>query len=112
MAIEFDVADLIARRGVNDSQRAAAIAHINTAGGSIVTHVIRIVRKFYRFDTVERRSIEYIASAAVRVRNEQFVKLGGKSNPLGFMESGQTTPLLAGARIQISDGVVPECRDE
>ena len=47
MALEFDLADLITSRSVNNAEAAVPITDIDAAGGCIVANIVGVIGKLY-----------------------------------------------------------------
>src|SRR5262245_36935546 len=88
MALQFDLADLITSRSIDNPEPAAPITDIDAAGGCIVSNVVGVIGKLYALDKLERRSIEHIAAAAFRIGDENLVKFRNETYSLWLMQPG------------------------
>src|SRR5262245_61974034 len=112
MALEFDLADLITSRSINNAEPAVSETDIHAAGGCIVSNVVGVIGKLYGLNHLERRSIEHVASAAFRIGDENLVKFRNETDTLRLMQTGDAMDTLARAKIQNLYRVVPKRGDK
>ena len=96
MGIEFNITDMVAVFGVDNSETAVAIADIDALSVCIVTNVVGVVGKFYALDTLKRRAIEDVARAGLPVGDKDLVELGTEADALRLMQSRDALEMLAG----------------
>src|SRR5262245_27822747 len=99
MTLEFDRADLITSRSIDNPEPAASITDIDTAGGCIVSNVVGVIGKLYALDELERRSIEHVAGTALTIGDKNLVELGDKTNTLRLMRSGDAPDALTRTKV-------------
>src|SRR5262245_48695858 len=99
MTLEFDRADLITSRSIDNPEPAASITDIDTTGGCIVANVVGVIGKLYALDELERRSIEHVAGTAFAIGDVDFVKFGDETNTLRLMRSGDAPDTLARTQV-------------
>src|SRR5262245_36186862 len=97
MAVEFDLAELITSRSIDNAEPAAPITDIDAAGGCIVSNVVGVIGKLYGLNYLKRRAIEHIAGATLRVRDIDLVKLRNETDALRLMQSCNAADNLARA---------------
>src|SRR5262249_53691447 len=98
-ALEFDLAELITSRSIDNAEPAAPITDIDAAGGRIVANVVGVIGKLYGLNHLKRRGIEHIASAAFRIGDVDLVKFRDETYPLRLMPTGDAMDTLARAQI-------------
>src|SRR5262245_15822459 len=99
MALEFDLADLITSRSINNAEPAASITDIDAAGGGIVSNVVGVIGKLYAHDELERRSIEHVAGTAFAIGDKNLIELGDETNTLRLMQPGDAMDTLAPTKV-------------
>src|SRR5215475_6469181 len=99
MALQYDLADLITSRSIDNAEPAVPITDIDAAGGCIVSNVVGVIGKLYALDKLKRRSIEHIAGAAFRIGDENLVKFRNETYSLRLMQSGNTPDNLARTKV-------------
>ena len=100
MALEFDLAELITSRCIDNAEPAAPITDVDTPGGSIVSNVVGIIGKFDALDGLERRAVKDFAGATLRVGDKDLVKLRNETNALRLMQFGDAVDTLACTKVQ------------
>src|SRR5215813_2766113 len=99
MAVEFDLAELITSRSIDNAEPAASITDVDAVGGCIVSNVVGVIGKLYVLDELERRSIEHVAGTALTIGDKNLVELGDETNTLRLIQSGDATDTLARTKV-------------
>src|SRR5262245_22388982 len=99
MAVEFDLAELITSRSIDNAEPAVSETDIHAAGGCIVSNVVGVIGKLYALDELERRSIEHVAGTAFAIGDTKPTALGDVTNTLRLMQSGDAPDALARTKV-------------
>src|SRR5262245_50981624 len=99
MALEFDLAELISSRSIDNAEPTAPITDVDTAGGCIVTNIVVVIGKLYGLDELERRSIEHVAGTAFAIGDKNLIELGDETYTLRLMQSGDAMDTLARTKV-------------
>src|SRR5262245_59011412 len=99
VALEFDLAELITSRSINNAEPAVPITDIDVAGRSIVSNVVGVIGKLYALDDLERRSIEHVAGTAFAIGDKNLIELGDETNTLRLLQSGDSPDTFARTKV-------------
>lgn len=98
MRVQFDVAKSLSGGGVNNSQRAVAVADVNALRGAIVADVIRIVGE-------NRRTV-------FAVRYEDLVEFRNIGHTLRLVQAADRLKPFARAQVEDLQSIVAERRNK
>src|SRR5262245_52322267 len=112
MALEFDLAELIPSRSIDNAEPTAPITDVDTTGGCVVPNIVGVIGKLYGLNHLKRRGIEHVAGTAFAIGDKNLIELRDETNTLRLIQSGDASDQFARTKIQNLYRVVPKRSDE
>src|SRR5215831_20450520 len=99
VALEFDLAELVPSRSIDNAEPTAPITDVDTTGGCIVPNIVGVIGKLYGLNHLKRRGIEHVAGTAFAIGDKNLIELGDETYTLRLMQSGNAMDTLARTKV-------------